>query len=520
MKTARKIFLNKKDKVASVVKWLTEIKEKRVILNFPDEAVFNWTVDDFGKLKKQAGVLDKEIAIESVNEDILRLAEAACLKAFNPLFRQEEIIVSDIVPNVVKPEQPKSVSVAPSPAKPISVKTMPQFRIKPKRQLVLSLGIIILLFSAGIIGALIWLPKATINIQLQKLNLDFNRLVEGDKSFKKVEVTLEKIILPVELLTNRSNLKLFFPATGKEKIAEKAKGRLIVYNAYSSEPQTLVASTRFVSPEGKIFRLDEKITIPGAKIINGQIQPSSIEVNVTADQTGEAYNLPLPSASKKAIWRIPGFEGTPKYQGFYAEAKTAMTGGFIGEAAVPTSDDIVKARSAIEKALKENLKSQMAILLTNDLKVFDEAISFNVLRFEADRRANEKNEFGVFAEAEMSYLVFNEKEMREALTANLIAAAEAKNNLSLTVKTFDWRYENPKIDFVNGRLSFNLAGQTVLQPVFNADDFISQIAGLNKKTLEAKVFSLPGLARGRISLWPFWVKRVPTKENRIKLFIE
>lgn len=515
MKIVKKIFLDQKDNLAKAVKLLVETKADFIVFNAPNQSALGRTIDDFEKFKKQAATLGKEIAIESANEDILRLAEAVGIKTINPLFRREEKIVSDIVPNLtVKPEPAKPETPPPSPPKPIFAKTQ-KIKTRPKQQLILKLLALVLLLGAGISGALLWLPKATVNIQLKQLSIDFNRLVEVDKSFKKIEVTADKILLPAELLTSRANLQLFFPATGKEKVAEKAKGRLVIYNAYSSEPQTLVVSTRFVSPEGKLFRLDEKITIPGAKIVNGQIQPSSMEASVTADQTGEAFNV-KPSVN----WRIPGFDGTAKYQGFYAEAKTEMKGGFVGEVPVSSQDDVVKAQAKLESALKENLNSQMVILLNGDLKAFDEAISFKTLKFEADHRANEKNEFSAFAEAEMSRLVFSEEKMKEALTDNLKTAAEAANNLALEAKTFDFRYENLKVDLTNGRLSFNLVGQTALQPVFDATSFINQIAGLNKEALQAKVFSIPGLDRGRIALWPFWVSRVPTRESRIKLLVE
>ena len=65
-------------------------------------------------------------------------------------------------------------------------------------------------------------------------------------------------------------------------MSQKAQGTLTIYNAYSSAPQTLVATTRFVTPDGKIFRLTNEVTVPGAKITNGQIVPSSINAPIAA----------------------------------------------------------------------------------------------------------------------------------------------------------------------------------------------------------------------------------------------
>ena len=47
-----------------------------------------------------------------------------------------------------------------------------------------------------------------------------------------------------------------------------------------------------------------------------------------------------------------------------------------------------------------------------------------------------------------------------------------------------------------------------------------EIAGKDEKSLQSLVFALPGLDKATISLWPFWVKRVPENEKKIKVEIE
>src|SRR3989344_4085548 len=52
-------------------------------------------------------------------------------------------------------------------------------------------------------------------------------------------------------------------AIGNEKVSEKARGEIVIYNNYNSEPQQLIASTRFETPAGKIYRLSVPVTVPG-----------------------------------------------------------------------------------------------------------------------------------------------------------------------------------------------------------------------------------------------------------------
>jgi len=106
-----------------------------------------------------------------------------------------------------------------------------------------------------------------------------------------------------------------------EESGTKASGIITVFNEYSSSPQLLVASTRFLSSDGKIFRTIKDISVPGSEIINDEIIPDSINITVMADYPGIEYNI------SPSDFTIPGFKGSPKYVGLYGKSNTAMNGG-------------------------------------------------------------------------------------------------------------------------------------------------------------------------------------------------
>lgn len=147
------------------------------------------------------------------------------------------------------------------------------------------------------------------------------------------------------------------PTSQIKNIQKKASGEIIIYNGFSSEPQVFIANTRFESTDGKIYRIDKKITIPGAKILAGKIEPSSIEAVVFADKAGEEYNIGLTQ------FTVPGLKDTPKYRGFYAKSKTEMKGGFSGTAKIAAKEDF--------DALKEKILSRLE-------KTFEEKIGKNI----------------------------------------------------------------------------------------------------------------------------------------------
>ena len=106
-----------------------------------------------------------------------------------------------------------------------------------------------------------------------------------------------------------------------EESGTKASGIITVFNEYSSDSQRLVASTRFLSSSGKIFRAIEDIYIPGMKTDGDEVIPGSIDAEVMANYLGTEYNI------SPSDFTIPGFKGTPKYDGFYGKSDTSMSGG-------------------------------------------------------------------------------------------------------------------------------------------------------------------------------------------------
>ncbi len=127
-------------------------------------------------------------------------------------------------------------------------------------------------------------------------------------------------------------------ATGISDGGKKASGRIVIYNQYSSDAQKLVAQTRFESPEGKIYRIQGPVVVPGF---------GSVEAAVYADKDGEEYNTGL------ADFTIPGFKGNPRYEKIYARSKTDIK---VKESSLTvTNEDIDRARNSLKKKIEDYL---------------------------------------------------------------------------------------------------------------------------------------------------------------------
>ena len=374
-------------------------------------------------------------------------------------------------------------------------------------------------FLIAVLAGLVYLgwkvlPRAEIKISLKKNPIVFNENVEVGKNFNLNQnySSSTLIKLPAELFTENRNLSLSFPASGKEKIENKAQGKIVVYNSYSSDPQVLVVNTRFATSDNKIFHLKKSVTVPGAKIQEGKIISSLLEVDVIADEAGAEYNI-----GPVAKFTIPGFKGSPKYEGFYAKSDQPMAGGFVGEKAVPTEKDIKDAEAKINQNLEDILKMAIFPQLPKEFKIIDGSSKFEIVNKEINKEADKENNFSIFAEAKMKLIAFREKDLRDALIAKaLFRLPEGDYE---TVK-FDVEYGASRSDFDKGEMSFPAKGQLIFQSKIDADLFRRQIPGKSEIELKTLFFALPGLEKAQIRFWPIYVKKAPKDINKVKITIE
>ncbi len=371
------------------------------------------------------------------------------------------------------------------------------------------LGLFLILSGAAVYSAIEFLPKTKIKIITLKTDWNYVEAVLAAKNIATIDISQKQI--PAEVFSVRKNFNFSFAATGKKQVERKAGGKIIVYNSYSSIPQPLIAGTRFQSPDGKIFKLTERIVVPGAQIIEGKIVSSNIEAVVEADQPGSQCNI-----GPVSRFSIPGFQGTPKERGFYAESKEAMKNGFIGEVAYPTDEDIKKAKEKAEKDLKDYVDSYLSLQIPPEFKFIDASRQFNIIKEEVNSNTDEKSNFTVFVEGESSAIGFRE--------ADLISLIEKTAQVNLgenfKIKNYQLEYGVGRTDFKKGQISFAVDFKGVFEEPIDIELFKQKILGKDEKELKTFISSFSNIQKTTVSFWPFWVKKTPDNIKRITIEIE
>ena len=534
----QKIFLKKEDNLQTAVKKLVKSRADKVILNIPRDSVLSSSADNFHTLKRESIMADKDLVIESSDLSVQEFADAAKIDVVNPVFGRRKKLISDIIPKSKKAEiiSPtlnfrKDIAdykadneflsgYAKKEQSPRASMKWANSRKKRRLNIVkhrVSFAVVIMALLVGSFASFNILPRATVVVTLKRTLISFEESVKAATNIYEEDFSINgPIFIPGELISAKKNLEMRFAATGEEKIEKKATGKIFIYNELSSMPQVLVQRTRFITPDGKIYRLTKRVIVPGAKVTGGEVSPSSIEVEVIADKAGQKYNI---NPNSEEIWRIPGFKEAgldDRYRGFYGKPSGPFAGGFSGIAKVPTEEDIEKGRNVMVSVLTDTLGRQMIIMERPEFTLLNEASDFEITTENIEETADERGEFGIFSEARARRLVFEESSLQNILVDKLVPQLD----FEFKIVESELVYKDVEINWLDGRMNFIVEGKMVLETSISKDVLRAQLLGREELVIRSVIFNIPGLEKAKVSLWPFWVKSVPKNPEKIKITFE
>jgi hypothetical protein len=375
-------------------------------------------------------------------------------------------------------------------------------------------SLILLIFLLGVFSYLT-LSKAEIDLWPETETLSLEK--ELTVSRKAEQVDALSGVIPVQVFQKEKQLTSVFQASGETLREEKAKGFLTVYNAYSTSPQILVATTRFVSAEGKVFRTPVMVTVPGGTYEGGKLTPGEVSIEVVADQPGPDYNI------NPSIFSIPGFAGTDRYTKFYGRSFEPMTGGLREERAVVTKEDFDKA----EELLSEQAKKECEELLTGELQSEEVSSKFHYFANESLTKISEKfslatigeelEEFKFQVKASCETLLFQKEDLLSFVKDSV--TSQIPQGYELYEESLKTDYALQAIDLEAGEIVLSLNISAKAYSEIDISNFKNALSG--KSLLETKLFleSQPNITKVNVRLWPFWVRSVPEDLNKIKVNI-
>ena len=347
---------------------------------------------------------------------------------------------------------------------------------------------LILLFAAPPVFFHFFFAKAQIEIwpQITKLRME------------------EQIIARVRVFEEEKELTQLFPSSGKKLKEEKAHGAIRVYNQNSTLPQTLIASTRFISEDGKLFRLQTTALVP----------VGFLDVQVVAAEAGPEYNIGSSNFS------LPGLVGSPMYTKIYGKSLEAMSGGAKYEVAVVTKEDIAEAKDQLAETLKTQAIESLLAKIPPQFQVLEHSLSSIIL---ADnslvKPGAELDQFTYKAKVKVAISGFHKED------ADLLAFQALENylkqNQAINEETLSFSYKVAEgaSDRSDGEGVIPITAHIEVDQYEKVEKerLLERMAGATVEEFRQIMKEYPFLAKAQFSLWPFWFSRVPQDSKRVHI---
>jgi len=367
-------------------------------------------------------------------------------------------------------------------------------------------------------AAYIFLPKADIKIFVKTKSQSVDAQIKGGVA--QTSIDFDSQMIPAKVISIEDQATEKYPVTGSKSAAnQKAHGTITIYNEFSNNPQPLVATTRFQTADGKIFRLTKNVSVPGVTNVGSETKPGAIEADVAADEAGDAYNIDPTS------FTIPGFKdsGNDKFTKIYAKSFKAMTGGgnsSTGTAKAITASDISSAKNKALADLTQSLKQKLKNSASGGLIIPDDATNIGDATYAVSNSVGEIVEnFSVTVKAKASALAFNEKDLRDVLNKDIAKAGSSSDQID--ENSLSLQYGKSDADFTSGTILIRVSASGKINSNIDLGNLKKGILGKSEDDFRAYLKTYPAIEKAEINYWPtFLPGKIPAYESRVNIELD
>lgn len=297
-------------------------------------------------------------------------------------------------------------------------------------------------------------------------------------------------------------IKTFTPSGTKQtEVEDRATGRVSIYNEMSSA-QPLVATTRFLTQDGILFRLKNGVTVP---------TKGSIEAEVYADQKGASGNI------QPTTFTIPGLSEA-KQKLVYAKSTEPFTGG-VKYKTVLSQEEIDEAVESLKVELLEDAKSMLRAQSSTTYS----GEAFSVEEVEKNISAKSGDEVASF---DVTLKIYVEAVFYDADALSKIIERKLYDGIGQGQEFVDLGDSERKIivEQVNlqqgvARLHVTQTGRAVVSRVSEALD-VGRFVGMSEAEVK-RLLVEEGIATSvDVQFFPFWVRTVPRLKDHIYIEVQ
>lgn len=406
-----------------------------------------------------------------------------------------------------QPSRPTMMSSSSEEADSLPSITIEDGNKKHKSRFILSLVVFVVIVGSAVgLSALLGKTELTIYPEFRDPNVSAEFTAFPTPSANN---------LSYEIMTLEATSESQVQASGKIDIEEQATGVLEISKS-TPGAERLIKNTRFRSPEGLIFRIQESVVVPGA--VGGN--PGTIQAEVFADEVGDAYNLPAGTT-----FDIPGFqEGgfTELYKAISATNPQPTTGGFAGPQFQIDDSELSTARQALQLELRDQLLEQIDSNRPAGTIAFKNAVAITYNQLPSVEYGQDL--VTIREQAVLQIPLFRADEFGTFIAKETVATYDggAVRVEDPTVLIFDYSSATTSNSVIANAesLTFRLTGKPRLIWEYDGDKLRTDLAGLPKTAIDNAITAYPGIEAARISVTPFWRQSFPEDPEEIILIEE
>ncbi len=294
-----------------------------------------------------------------------------------------------------------------------------------------------------------------------------------------------------------------FTVSGSEILGQEIVGKITIINNYTKN-QPLVATTRFLSSDGKLFRLKNTVSVPaGGRII----------AEVYADEAREEMAIGPSRFTIPGLWsglqdQIYGQSDAPMQ--FNQKLKRVIKQNDIDNSLKLLKGDLLTAaRQEIGDIYGQEYSQILMELDGNSIK---QNISGKV--------GEEKNEFSITIKALVNVIAFNDEKIYEIAKEKLIASLDGnkqliqfdKANITYTLNNYD-------LEAGTAGINVNFEGQITLKQDVGFIDR-EKLVGLTKDQIANYLKTFPEIAGFEIKFSPSFINKAPYWIDQIKIGVK
>ena len=369
--------------------------------------------------------------------------------------------------------------------------------------------LLIIVVGLGAFGT--WLlsnyPKVNVTIHPQEKTLNKEIRLVAKEGVGSVNAADSEV--PGEYVEFTIEKAISFDATGEtfESDDGKARGKVTIYNRFSSSPQGLVATTRVLSKEGKLFHLVEGVTVPG---MDGE-NPGTIEVDVIANEPGADYNIPA------STFTIEGFKGKPKYEKFEVKSFEPMKDGGQPDPnkkrPMVSAADVDNARKKTIDALEESLESEIASKIEPSKKILIDSIEKEIVSASSSHKEGAvASTFKYTVSQKIKAIAFNLDQVnqisRSELEKELESGYEMEGENQVTFK-------KGVMDLDKKTVTMQIESQAISWPSLDTENIVQGLVGKSEEEIKAFLSNYPEIEKVEITIKPSWLTSAPISKEKV-----